>query len=111
MKRTIGIAVVVVLALFALAPAAVAARSYGTGTNPPPGPPVENEGPSVEPNVVTPPSVLGQQVTQQPQVKSEVETLPFTGADVLALVLAGGVLVLAGVALVRSGRRARPQTA
>lgn len=107
MKRVFGFLVLAAIVLVTVAPAAFAQRSYGTGTPPPSGPPVESGGPSVEPNVVTPPEVLGQQVT--PQVKSQVETLPFTGADIAAMVLVGAALVVMGVALVRGGRRAGAQ--
>lgn len=112
MKRIFGAIAVVALVLVAAAPTALAQRSYGTGQNPPPGPPVEGGGPSVEPNVVTPPQVQGETVVAPtPQVKSQVGTLPFTGTDVAALAVAGGVLLVAGAVLVRSGRRARVSTA
>lgn len=110
MKRIFGAVAVLAVVLAATAPAAFAQRSYGTGQNPPPGPPVEGGGPSVEPNVVTPPQVQGETVVA-PQVKAQVGTLPFTGADVAALAVVGGVLLVAGAVLVRSGRRARVSTA
>lgn len=106
MKRVFGAILVGLVLLAVAAPGALAQRSYGTGHNPPPGPPVEGGGPSVEPNVVTPPQVQGETVVA-PQVKSQVGTLPFTGSDIAVLVVAGCVLVLAGAALVRSGQRAR----
>ncbi|MES4792352.1 MAG: hypothetical protein C4321_04625 [Chloroflexota bacterium] len=111
MRRAFG-AILVVSALVLLAPGAAFAQTYGTGGTTPPGPPSDHGTPSVEGTVVTPPTVLGTTVTQRPQVKSEVGTLPFTGADVVVIALVGGALVLGGALFVRAGRRrAHPRAA